>query len=48
MGKRVAVLHWLMLTLGLAAAQAGTAFAYIFLEGHLEKKKHQQAFKVRF
>jgi len=38
MGKRVAVLHWLMLTLGLAAAQAGTAFAYIFLEGHLEKK----------
>lgn len=45
MGKPITVLHCLLLTLGLAAAQAGTAFTFFF--GGKSRKKHQ-AFKVRF
>lgn len=37
MGKSVTVLHWLVLTLGLVAAQAGEAFTdVLFVEENLE------------
>lgn len=40
MGKSFTVLHWLVLTLGLVAAQAGKAFTdVLFLEGNLEMWK---------
>lgn len=43
MEKPVAVLHWLLLTLGLAAAQAGRLQPL-----HILEKNNHQAFKVRF